>query len=160
MGSIGLMRFAPFAALLFAGCAFDAPPAAPPNPVYEPTFREVVYPILLRDCGFPACHGDDARFFRVYGPGRHRLDPEAAIDDELEEAEVRATFERARSMLASAPSAEESLFVRKPLEIDSGGAPHLGIDQHGQDLYRTTEDPSYQALLTWARSGFSGGGGP
>lgn len=146
------MRLVPLLALLVAGCALDAPPANPPLP-NRAMFEAEVYPILMRDCGFPDCHGNRDRFFRVYGLGRLRLDPEALIDAPLEEAEMNESYERARSMLGSATRAEDTLLVRKPLEIDQGGAPHLGIDNHGQDLYASPEDPSYQVLLTWARTG-------
>ncbi|MCB9593970.1 MAG: hypothetical protein H6719_14650 [Sandaracinaceae bacterium] len=160
MGSLGLMRALPFMFLIVAGCAFDAPSAAPPTPVYEPAFTETVYPILLRDCGFPDCHGNTDRFFRVYGPGRTRLiapTPENnTTDDPRSDAEVRASYERARSMLASAGRAEDSVLLRKPLEIDRGGAPHMGIDHHGQDVYQSVDDESYQAILQWARTGFPG----
>ena len=67
---------------------------------------------------------------------------------------MSASYERARSMLASAGRAEESLLVRKPLEIDRGGAPHMGIDANGRDVYAGPEDARYQAILTWARDGF------
>jgi len=76
---------------------------AEPPAVDRVVFEAEVYPILLRDCGFPACHGDTDRFFRVHGPGRTRLDtstlPYAAPTDE----ELEATFDRARSMLSGGP---------------------------------------------------------
>ncbi|MCA9604508.1 MAG: hypothetical protein KC619_02865 [Myxococcales bacterium] len=146
------MRASALFALVVTGCAFEAPPASPPSPRYD-TFESDVYPILMRDCGFPDCHGHEGRFFRVYGPGRHRLEG-VDIDDPATEAEVRASYERARSMLASAIRAEDAVLLRKPLEIDRGGAPHLGIDEHGQDVFPSTEDERYQTILSWARSGF------
>src|ERR1700755_2646142 len=36
------------------------------------SFTNDVIPVLLRDCGFQACHGSPERFFRVWGPGRTR----------------------------------------------------------------------------------------
>jgi hypothetical protein len=113
----------------------------------------VVYPILVRDCGFPACHGSADRFFRVFGPGRTRLDEATTITAPATAAELDATYDRARSMLSGAASAESSLLVRKPLEVDLGGAPHMGVDQHGRDVYATTEAGGYVALLEWARAG-------
>lgn len=134
------------------GC-YDAPPVETPIPDRE-MFGNEVYPVLLRDCGFPACHGDEGRFFRVFGPGRTRLDPDnVLISEPVLAAEIDASYERARSMLASAHSAEETLLVRKPLEVDAGGAPHLGLGERVQDVYSSVDDPSYQLLLSWARSG-------
>lgn len=142
--------------LLASGCAFDMPPADPPSPSRE-QFDAEVYPLLLRDCGFSDCHGSRDRFFRVFGPGRRRLDERTGIDAAATEAELAAAYERARSMLAAAHTPDETLLLRKPLEIDVGGAPHRGIDTHGQDVYRSPDDASYQVLLEWARTGFAGG---
>ncbi|MFK7986504.1 MAG: hypothetical protein AB8I08_10760 [Sandaracinaceae bacterium] len=133
------------------GCALD-PAATPPNPVRS-SFETSVYPVLLRDCGFPACHGNEDRFFRVYGPGRTRLDPTAPGDMPLD-AEIDASYERARSMLSGVDQASDSLLLRKPLEVDRGGAPHLGIDDSGRDVYGSPDDPGYAAILTWSETGF------
>jgi len=143
---IAFMRLGPLL-LMLGGCAFDAPPANPPSPSLG-TFRDAVYPVLLRDCGFPACHGDTERFFRVYGPGRTRLDG-LATGAPLDDEEIRASYDRARSMLSSAGRAEDTLLLRKPLEVDVGGAPHMGIDQHGRDIYQTTADDGYTTIRRW-----------
>ena len=78
-------------ALTLAGCAFDAP-ADPPAPSAV-VFENEVYPILLRDCGFPDCHGSRERFFRVFGPNRMRMNDDlTALDDP-----TPLSIERARS---------------------------------------------------------------
>lgn len=108
--------------------------------------------MLLRDCGFPACHGSEDRFFQVFGPGRVRVGGggiRAAVRDE----ELDRSFDRARSMLASARTAEDALLVRKPLAVAAGGAPHLGTDDHRQDVYSSPDEEGYQTLLRWARTG-------
>lgn len=139
------------------GC-YSPLPTAPPNPD-RAAFGSEIYPILVRDCGFPACHGSPDRFFRVFGPGRTRQFPDTPIpgpasggglDSAELPAEVDATYERARSMLAGAASASESLLVRKPLEVDQGGAPHFGTDAYGRDVFPDQEDSRYQAILRWA----------
>ena len=137
--------------LITAGCSLEVTPD-PPRPSV-PEFERVVYPLLLRDCGFPDCHGNPARFFRVYGPGRTRLAPTLAIDEPATDEELRASYDRARSMLTAAERPQDSLLLRKPLEIDLGGAPHLGVDAFGQDIYRSTSDPGYDTLLRWASTG-------
>ena len=142
--------------LVASGCAFEMPPADPPSPSRE-QFDAEVYPLLLRDCGFTDCHGNRERFFRVFGPGRARLvpPPGTGIDAPPTADELALAYERARSMLAAANTPEETLLVRKPLELDEGGAPHRGIDVHGQDVYGSTDDEGYQLLLEWASTGFS-----
>ncbi len=113
-------------------------------------FRDTIYPILLRDCGFAACHGTHERFFSVFGPGRARLDPETAILDRVTPTELSLSFSRARSMVSAADPAS-SLLVRKPLARVDGGAGHEGDDVWGEAVYRTSADARYAALLHWAR---------
>jgi hypothetical protein len=137
---------------LAASCALEPLPADPPEPS-RAAFDTAVYPVLVRDCGFPACHGDSNRFFRVFSPGRTRLDEATGLSVQATTAELDATYARARSMLSSAPSPERSLLLRKPLEVDQGGAPHMGIDMHGRDVYANTEAQGYVALLEWAQAG-------
>lgn len=142
----------PLAACVLVGltaCVGDPQPAGPPD-VSRAAFESQVYPILVRDCGFPACHGNPERFFRVYGPSRLRIDDTIELDAPPTTLEIDATFERARSMLASAESPEESLLLRKPLEVDEGGAAHMGIDARGRDVYRNRESGSWRTLLEWA----------
>lgn len=116
----------------------------------ERKFREFqrVYPVLLRDCGFPACHGAPERFFRVWGPGRVRLGSESAAFDGVTGAEASASFEIALSMIDAARP-ERSLLLRKPLAIAAGGTSHGGNDNYGRNVYRTRNDAGYLALERW-----------
>jgi hypothetical protein len=141
-----------FSLLLIAvsGC-YTPLPTAPPDPDFA-AFESQIYPMLVRDCGFPDCHGAPERFFRVFGPGRTRELEETAITAEATESEIRATFERARSMLAGAARAEDSLLLRKPLEVDQGGAPHYGVDAYGRDVFPNKEDSRYEILREWAEA--------
>ena len=134
-------------------CAFNAPSALSPVPPDRAMFDDVVYPLLLRDCGFNGCHGSSGRFFRIYGPGRARLG-EATPTELATAEEIEASYRRASSMLGSAGRPEDTLLVRKPLEVDVGGAPHMGIDMHGRDVYASVDDEGYAILLTWARTAF------
>ncbi len=115
-------------------------------------FREKVYPILLRDCGFAACHGGPERFFRVFGPGRTRLDPMLASDDPPTEEEISQSYLRTISMLVNESSLADSLLLRKPLDTSAGGAAHAGEDQWGHNIYMSTHDPRHVALVHWAYS--------
>ncbi|MBN8612855.1 MAG: hypothetical protein J0L92_19830 [Deltaproteobacteria bacterium] len=132
-----------------AGCADPERLAQPPE-VDRARFEAEVFPILLRDCGFPACHGDTDRFFRVHGPGRTRLDPATLPYDAATDDEIDATFDRARSMLAAVPDPLQSLLLRKPLEASAGGSSHVGLDALGRNVYASREDVSWQTIALWA----------
>jgi hypothetical protein len=118
-------------------------------------FQREVYPVLLRDCGFPACHGDAQRFFRVWGPGRARL---PASDGTLPAAfdvpsgdEISTSYSLAQSMIDPVDPGRSEL-LRKPLAIDAGGSSHKGADKFGRDVYRTPEDAGYVAIARWVFS--------
>jgi hypothetical protein len=114
-------------------------------------FQREVYPVLLRDCGFPACHGAKERFFRVWGPGRSRLPSDDGIPEAFDLPtgdELSATYSLALSMIDGKYPAH-SLLLRKPLAVAAGGAGHLGVDGYGRDIYRTQEDAGFLALARW-----------
>lgn len=116
-------------------------------------FSEQAYPVLLRDCAFPACHGNSERFFQVYGPGRARI-PGSDEDGETPsltapatKKEIEVSFARARSMLMHRGSdITMAPLLRKPLQ---GGA-HLGLDAWGRNVYIDEAMPGYEVLLNWA----------
>ena len=111
-----------------------------------------VYPLLLRDCAFVDCHGKAERFFRIVGPGRVRLDQTTKPDDPATLAEVQLSYQRALSMLASSENVDDSLLLRKPLELGAGGQGHKGVDDLGRNIFPSVTDPSYVVLRTWART--------
>jgi hypothetical protein len=116
-------------------------------------FVSEVYPQLLRDCAFSACHGASQRFFQVPGPGRGRLDPAATKpDDPATLDEVVLSYDRARSMLLTSDRVEDAILLRKPLEPSAGGQGHEGVDPLGRNVFATTSDPRYLLLLRWART--------
>jgi hypothetical protein len=139
----------PLALAALIACTGETPIAEPPE-VDRAAFEAEVYPVLLRDCAFPACHGNPARFFRIYGPGRTRLDRRSGTYAPPTGAELDAAFDRARSMLSGAPDPARSLLVRKPLEASAGGAAHMGTDALGRNVYASTEDPGWRAIARWA----------
>lgn len=151
-------RLAPFVALLLAmGCAHDAVEitALPPD---QQAFVRDVYPIILRDCGFPECHGSTQRFYQVFGPGRVRIGPPPMGVDpsdvlySVTEQELLVTYQRTRSMLTRTSEQQDFLLLRKPLEVAAGGAGHLGTDRLGRNVYQSQQDPSWVALKVWAVS--------
>ena len=120
-------------------------------PAADPTvFRDRVYPILLRDCGFNTCHGSTARFFSVFGPGRARLDPDTAPYDPATPYELAHSYTRARSMLVDPDGPGSSLLVRKPLPTSEGGAGHKGDNPWGDSVYPSIDDPSFVTIYRWA----------
>lgn len=127
-------------------------------------FDAEIYPLLLRDCGFNACHGSSERFFQVFGPGRARLPP---VMDPLQEAtpeEHAYSYDRARSMI-DLVDPERSLLLRKPLATSAGGSGHEGADRLGRNVYESKLDPGYVTLASWILAqapppvGGSGGAG-
>lgn len=113
-------------------------------------FKTQVYPILLRDCAFSTCHGNADRFFAVFGPGRARLDPKTGIYDPATPTEMALAYTRARSMLLGPDGPESSLFLRKPIPTDEGGAGHKGDDAWGRSVYASVQDARYTTLFRWA----------
>jgi hypothetical protein len=145
-----IARVVAFAAL--AACASTSGDLEIPDADPE-TFRTTVYPILLADCSFAACHGASERFFRIYGPGRTRLDPETDPYAPATPEELAESFTRTRSMLLSPDGVRRSPLLRKPLAVEAGGASHGGDDAWGANIYAGKTDPRFQALFFWATAG-------
>lgn len=135
---------------LGCGSTNEATPATPDRTRFEAE----AYPVLLRDCGFPACHGSRERFFQVFGPGHVRMmSPDGKLPDVLKDGptptELSYSYDRARSMQFGLSDAEQSPLLRKPLEPAAGGAGHHGKDNLGRDVYRSKADNGYQTLFRW-----------
>ena len=115
-------------------------------------FKEDVYPVLIRDCAFQACHGAEGRFLRIWGPGRTRLDSTLNAFSEATNEEINRSYERAAAMVDHAEPSR-SLLLRKALATEAGGAGHLGADKFGRNVYRTVDDEGYLKLSRWVYSG-------
>jgi hypothetical protein len=111
-------------------------------------FETQAYPVLLRDCGFHACHGSSERFFQVFGPGHGRILSTTQPLDEVQPLEVEYSYQRARSMLDS-ENLDQSPLLLKPLSPAAGGVGHQGVDSLGRDVYVSTTEPGYAALAAW-----------
>jgi hypothetical protein len=131
-----------------------------PSPDGE-QFVKDVYPMLLRDCAHASCHGMPERFFQLYGPGRIRMPVaqlSAATRVELDSGdpanidELRHSYERALSMLATSENIEDTLLLRKPLETQAGGQGHKGVDDLGRNVFASKRDPGWLLLRAWAMS--------
>ena len=137
----------PLLAALAGACASTEESFALATPD-RAAFEAQVWPILVRDCGFAACHGSEPRFFLVYGPGHERLDPTLRTAAAVTPAELQLSYDRARSMIDAADPAN-SLLLKKPLEVAAGGAGHEGTDVYGRDVYARVDDPNFQVLVRW-----------
>lgn len=146
------MRLQLTAALVTATLAACTEPSGQISiPSADPAvFRDQVYPILLRDCGFSTCHGNPGRFFSIYGPGRTRLDPASGAYDPATPYELAHSYSRARSMLLDPDGPTASLLIRKPVPVDQGGAGHKGDSPYGDSVYPSVHDPSFLTIYRWA----------
>jgi hypothetical protein len=138
------------AELALGSCASPTPELALVTPD-RGGFETQVYPVLLRDCGFHACHGSTERFFQVFGPGRGRLNLAAQPLDAVDAAEVELSYTRARSMIDPENPARSPLLV-KPLATAAGGVGHQGADSLGRNVYVSTMEPGYAVLVAWVMS--------
>ncbi|HEY4181096.1 MAG TPA: hypothetical protein VGM90_29835 [Kofleriaceae bacterium] len=147
------MRFAGLLLVVVtSGCSVTPGTLDIPN-ANPQVFEDTVYPVLLADCAFNACHGNRDRFFSVFGPGRERLDPNTAEYDPVTPYELAHSYTRAESMLYDEEGPGFSLFVRKPIPLALGGAGHKGDDLYGGTVYSSIDDPHYLALYRWATGG-------
>ena len=128
--------------LLCVGC--DDPRGTVPAPDFA-RFREAVYPVLLRDCGFAGCHGDPRRPLFTPGPGRVRLDPETDLYDAPTGAELERAYDRARALLLREGD-EPAPLVHKP----GPDAAHQGRDAAGRNVYEEAEAANLMVLRAWA----------
>lgn len=141
-----------FIAVLVCGCAA---PVAEPRAVSRAdraSFDTQIHALLLRDCGFHACHGSTARFFQVFGPGHGRLDTTTRPLDDLTPQELELSYTRALSMIDARDPAHSELLL-KPLAVAAGGQGHEGIDGLGRNVYESKDDPSFRILSTWVMTG-------
>jgi hypothetical protein len=124
--------------------ACEAEPTEVPGPSYA-VFRNEVYPVLLRDCGFVQCHGDADRFFVLHGPGRSRLDPDSEIFEPPTEDESWLAYQSTRGMLANDGDVFDSPLLTKPLE----GHRHDGLDRFGRNVWQI-DDSAAELVARWA----------
>ncbi|MBK9032122.1 MAG: hypothetical protein IPL61_12520 [Myxococcales bacterium] len=116
-------------------------------------FKDAVYPILLRDCAFTACHGNPDRFLVVFGPGRARLREDTDLDAPVTAEELAVTYTRTRSMLMSPAGIKRAPLLRKPLAEADGGVRHRGTDPWGNAIFPSKDDPRFIVLAQWALAG-------
>lgn len=112
-------------------------------------FVQTVYPVLLRDCSFPACHGHPNRPLFLPGPGRTRLDVDTELFDPPTVEEVNLAYARTRGLLGVTVEADGQqlpLLLEKTL----GHAGHAGRDRHGKNVYEHRRSLGWKVLQDWA----------
>ncbi|MFO0614843.1 MAG: hypothetical protein U0414_19805 [Polyangiaceae bacterium] len=116
-------------------------------------FRCHVQPVLVARCGSLLCHGNQERFFRLFGRNRFRpllgADENRKRNTPLSDKEVQFNFDSALGYVdASAP--DESYLLKKPLDQRAYGLYHGGATEYGQgDVFRGTGDPGYETIREW-----------
>ena len=139
---------------VLSGCAAACSAPSQGNDVATNAYQQFqaeVYPVLIRDCAFHACHGAPERFFRVWGPGRARMNPMSRAFAQLTGDELATNYSVALSMI-DAKNPSRSPLLRKPLAVEAGGSSHFGVDKYGRNVYRTVNDPGYVAIWNWVMS--------
>ena len=137
------------ACIVLASCAQQDLDIRQPLPDLDPHFfRCEVQPVLVANCAFMVCHGNDERPLKIYAAKRFRL---GISWDEyktpLTEDELAANFQMVRGFVQ--PS---NLLAEKPLDTRSGGLFHRGKDLYGSDdVFTDTNNIGYQKLVEFAR---------
>ena len=143
------MRLVAFLALglLAFPCAAPAPSTQVP-PLDRAYFEHEVEPQLVASCAYNTCHGAPLRPLRVYSLAGLRIDPALTSNQVLTAEEHEANFLRA-SASAAATSSTLPDFLRKPLQLEAGGAGHGGVDRFGQNIYANKDDRRWKVLEAW-----------
>lgn len=128
-----------------------APACAGPDVSLEPipiasidVFAAEVQPHIAERCGSGACHGRGDRPLALFVPGAHRVDPDDTyLDESLTRWELEENARRL-SAFALGTSAADSLAIRKPLAVGSGGLWHSG-----GETFTDLLDPACIAMSAW-----------
>jgi hypothetical protein len=111
-------------------------------------FDRCIAPMLIRNCSFTACHGNEGFALRVYSVGKLRAPGTANTQEArtlpLSQAENDANYQSAVAFTYGLPAPEDDWLVRKPLPASNGGFEHVG-----GAIYSSANDPCVQQLLAW-----------
>jgi hypothetical protein len=143
-------------------CAKPPPPVGPFPALSYACFVQNVEPELQTSCAFRNCHGKVERPLHLYSMAGARGPNASSGDIELSDDEHRANFQSA-IVYASATSASLPDLLRKPLQLEQGGAGHGGADRFGRNVYGSQQEAGWQTLSDWVNgvpcdAGAGGGG--
>lgn len=137
-------------------CAVAPPPTNVPT-LDQAYFEAKVEPELMASCAYSTCHGAPLRPMRVYSLAGLRIDPSLTSNQGLTPEEHFANFLRAKTVAAATSSTLPEL-LRKPLQIEQGGAGHGGVDRFGQNVYATKSAEGWKVLEAWVNGATYDGG--
>ncbi|MFO0600719.1 MAG: hypothetical protein U0228_35750 [Myxococcaceae bacterium] len=129
--------------------ALAFPCATPPPPTQvvaldKGFFAAKVEPELIASCAYSTCHGAPLRPMRVFSlAGLRDTNTQCLTAQEHE-----ANFLRA-SASASPTSSGLPDLLRKPLQFESGGAGHGGVDRFGRNVYANKDAAGWKLLEAW-----------
>jgi hypothetical protein len=113
----------------------------------EAAFRCTVEPILIRDCGYLACHGQAGAPLRLYSIGKLRLGPSTTLGERtapLTAAERHLNFLSAQAFAWAGTAADDNWLVEKPMPSADGGYAHLG-----GAIWDGPDDARVRAITAW-----------
>jgi hypothetical protein len=137
-------------------CAVSPPQTNVPA-LDQAYFEAKVEPELIASCAYSTCHGAPLRPMRVYSLAGLRIDPSLTSNQPLTPEEHFANFKRAQTVAAATSSTLPEL-LRKPLQIEQGGAGHGGVDRFGQNVYANKEAAGWKVLAAWVNGATWDGG--
>jgi hypothetical protein len=116
-------------------------------------FVASVNPILGDRCGNPSCHGSAGRPLELYSIHQHRAVPEDVhLGAPLTQEELERNYLHASAFLVDAPSAEQSMLLRKTLPLEAGGMDHVG-----GAIFEDPRDVEYRTLARWVGAALRAG---
>ncbi|MFT3711228.1 MAG: hypothetical protein QM817_26660 [Archangium sp.] len=134
-----------------------APPQTNVPALDQAFFEAKVEPELMASCAYSTCHGAPLRPMRVYSLAGLRIDPSLTSNQPLTPEEHFANFLRAKTVAAATSSTLPEL-LRKPLQLEQGGAGHGGVDGFGQNVYANKSADGWKVLEAWVNGATYDGG--
>ena len=143
------MRIA-LAIAVLAGCQSNLDATLTPAELDRPYFDCRVQPVLTKYCSQQACHGDPARYYRIYARNRTRDGGDEAQRNAFMRPEERSHNYDAARAFVDLEHPERSLLLTKPLEQTAGGSFHRGATLYsGANVFATVDDPDYAIIAQW-----------
>ena len=153
-----MKRFAIAFFVLVSGCASNPDDSRAPSLVVadldEPTYDQLVQPVLERHCGSVDCHGKLPRGLRVYGMDGLRLPNDAGLvagSGATSRQEMRATY---LSVMGLQPELMDAFVQKSPrTSEDAYGllllSKPLAIERHRPGASLRKGEPAERCVTSW-----------